>query len=165
MASFNKVIIMGNISTDVELKQTTSGTSVCSFNVAVNRKTSDGQPTADFFSVSAWRQTAEFAARNFRKGDPILVCGKLQTRSWTDNAGNKRISTEIVADDVSFCAGSAQEAVGSPQSEERASGSINSRPKQEIATQAKFPPSVYMPDCYKSAPQMDDVPNDGDLPF
>ena len=137
MASFNRVILMGNISTEVELKQTQSGTSVCSFNIAVNRRQKDenGESKTDFFTIQTWKQTAEFVSRYFKKGSPILVCGQIQNRSWTDNAGNKRISTEIVADDISFCSGSAHEAVGSPQSEERASGSINSRPKRENATQ------------------------------
>ncbi len=105
MANFNKVILVGRLTADPELKQTGTGLSVCSFSIAVNRrysKADQGQPTADFFTVVAWRNTAEFVCRSFRKGRPILVCGQLQNRSWTDNNGNKRYVTEIVADEVDF---------------------------------------------------------------
>ena len=85
MASFNKVILVGNLTADPELKKTPSGVSVTSFSIAVNRRfTKQGeQPQTDFINIVAWRQTAEFVARYFNKGRPILVCGQLQTRSWT----------------------------------------------------------------------------------
>lgn len=104
MASFNKVILIGNMTADPELKQTTSGLSVCSFSIAVNRKTKnqDGNNECDFINVVAWRQTAEFVAKYFKKGNPILVCGQLQTRTWTDTSNNKRYATEVVADEISF---------------------------------------------------------------
>ncbi len=105
MASFNKVILVGNMTADPELKQTTTGTSVCSFSIAVNRrfgKAEQGQPTVDFINIVTWRQSAEFVSRYFKKGNPILVCGQLQTRTWTDNQGQKRYATEVVADEVSF---------------------------------------------------------------
>ena len=105
MASFNKVILMGNMTADPELKQTTAGTSVCSFSIAVNRrfaKSEQGQQSVDFINIVTWRQSAEFVSRYFKKGNPILVCGQLQTRTWTDNQGAKRYATEVVADEVSF---------------------------------------------------------------
>ena len=106
MANFNKVILVGRLTADPELKQTTTGLSVCSFSIAVNRrfssKAAEGQPTVDFFSIVAWRTTAEFVCRSFRKGRPILVCGQLQNRTWTDAQGVKRYATEIVADEVDF---------------------------------------------------------------
>ena len=105
MANFNKVILVGRLTADPELKQTTTGLSVCSFSIAVNRrfsKAAEGQPTADFFNIVAWRNTAEFVCRSFRKGRPILVCGQLQNRTWTDSQGAKRYATEIVADEVDF---------------------------------------------------------------
>ena len=105
MASFNKVILIGNLTADPELKQTTSGTSVCSFSIAVNRrfaKAEQGQQNVDFINIVTWRQSAEFVCRYFKKGNPILVCGQLQTRSWTDQQGQKRYATEVVADEVSF---------------------------------------------------------------
>jgi single-strand DNA-binding protein len=104
MASFNKVILIGNMVADPELKQTPSGTSVCRFRLAVQRKFTkeEGQQTADFLDVVAWRQTAEFVSKYFKKGNPILVCGQLQSRTWTDKDGVKRSSVEIIADEVSF---------------------------------------------------------------
>ena len=105
MASFNKVILVGNMTADPELKQTTAGTSVCSFSIAVNRrftKADQGQQTVDFINIVAWRQQAEFVSRYFKKGNPILICGQLQTRTWNDNQGQKRYATEVIADEVSF---------------------------------------------------------------
>ena len=142
--AFNKVIVIGNISTEVELKQTNSGKSVCSFNVAVNRnRTASEEQKADFFSVVAWSQKAEFVSKYFSKGKPILVCGRLENREWQDKNGNKRITTEIIADEVSF--------VGSNDS----------------SAEAKSQPSAYTPSAYggNNAPQFEEVPNDGDLPF
>lgn len=103
MASFNKVILVGNLTQDPELKKTNSGVSVCSFRIAVGRRfAKDGQPETDFFDIVTWRNTAEFVCRYFRKGKPILVCGELQNRSWTDKDGSKRYVTEIVADECTF---------------------------------------------------------------
>ena len=104
MASFNKVILMGRLTADPELKQTQSGLAVTSFNLAVDRKGKTGEDKqCDFISIVAWRQTAEFICRYFKKGQAILVCGELQTRSWQDNNGNKRYATEVVASEASFC--------------------------------------------------------------
>ncbi len=144
MASFNKVILIGNLTSDPELKQTTSGISVCSFSIAVNRKFSkDSEQACDFITIQTWRQTAEFVSRYFKKGKPILVCGQLQTRTWTDNQGNKRNATEVVADEVSFVGNS------------------------ESTTEAKPEPSTHVPTAYGGAnpSQFEEVPNDGDLPF
>ena len=106
MASFNKVILIGNLTADPELKQTTQGTSVCSFSIAVNRRVSrnadPGQQQVDFINIVTWRERAEFVSKYFKKGTPILICGQLQTRTWTDPQGNKRYATEVVADEVSF---------------------------------------------------------------
>jgi single-strand DNA-binding protein len=103
MASFNKVILVGNLVADPELKKTQSGVSVCSFQIAVNRRfQKEGQHETDFFGIVAWRNTAEFVSRYFHKGKPILVCGQLQTRSWTDQNGQKRYTTEVVADEATF---------------------------------------------------------------
>jgi single-strand DNA-binding protein len=104
MASFNKVILIGNMTADPELKKTPSGVSVTSFSIAVNRRFTkqDGQQQTDFINIVAWRQTAEFVARYFNRGKPILICGQLQTRSWTDQNGQKRYTTEVVADEAAF---------------------------------------------------------------
>ncbi|HAZ18739.1 MAG TPA: single-stranded DNA-binding protein [Clostridiales bacterium] len=108
MASFNKVILIGNLTADPELKTTQNGVSVTSFSIGVQRrytsKGNDGsnQQTSDFINIVCWRSTAEFVTKYFTKGKSILVCGSLQTRSWTDANGVKRYATEVVADEVSF---------------------------------------------------------------
>lgn len=104
MAGFNKVILVGNLVADPELKQTATGIPVSSFRIAVGRRYQKQGENAqtDFIDIVAWRQQAEFVTRFFTKGRPILVCGSLQTRSWTDNNNNKRYSYEVVADEITF---------------------------------------------------------------
>jgi single-strand DNA-binding protein len=118
--SLNKVILMGNMCADPELKQTPSGNSVCSFNIGVSRNFGRlDEKKADFFTVVAWGTKAEFICKYFKKGQAIVVVGELQTRNWTDNQGNKRYATEVVADEVSFAGGKeVQSAEGRAQSEE-----------------------------------------------
>lgn len=141
MASFNKCILIGNLTADVELKQSTSGVSVSSFSIAVNRKMAKNNE-CDFITIVAWRQTAEFVCKYFKKGMPILVCGQLQTRNWTDNQGQKRYATEVVADEVTF---------------------VNSK---ENSSEAKSEPSAYVPNAYGANNQnFEEIPNDGSLPF
>lgn len=105
MASFNfcKVIVGGRITAEPELKTTSSGIAVTSFSVAVNRRSSGNQESqADFFNVTAWRQTAEFVTKYFHKASSICIVGTLQNRTWTDQQGQKRFATDIVADEVHF---------------------------------------------------------------
>lgn len=100
----NKVVLIGRLTKDPELRTTASDIAVCSFTVAVDRKfKSEGQPTADFINVIAWRQTAEFVSKYFNKGSKIALSGSIQTRSWEDKEGSKRYATEVVADGVEFC--------------------------------------------------------------
>ncbi len=151
MASFNKVILIGNMTADPELKQTAAGVSVCSFSIAVNRrfaKTEQNQQTVDFINVVTWRQSAEFVSRYFKKGNPILVCGQLQTRTWNDNQGQKRYATEVVADEVSFVASAAQTAAGVPQ-----------------GTPAYTPEAYGAPSFSTGSASFEELPSDGDLPF
>ena len=103
--NFNKVILGGRLTADPELKTTQSGIAVVSFSVAVNRrytKNSAQQSETDFFNVTAWRQTAEFVSRYFRKGSSICVVGTIQNSTWTDQQGAKHYRTDIVADEVMF---------------------------------------------------------------
>ena len=105
MANFNmnKVILGGRMTADPELKQTQGGTAVTSFSVAVNRRyAKDGEQTTDFINVVAWRSTAEFICKYFNKGSSIGIVGSIQTRSWTDQSGNKRYATEVIADEAHF---------------------------------------------------------------
>lgn len=103
----NRVILMGRLARDPEIRSTQSGVSVCNFTVACERriKDHDGNWTsnADFIPCVAWRQQAEFVNRYFSKGDRILVSGSIQPRSWEDDKGNKRYATEIVVQEVEFC--------------------------------------------------------------
>ena len=135
---------------DPELKTTPSGISVTSFTVAVNRRYSgkDGEETkADFFNITAWRQTAEFITRYFRKASSICVVGTLQTRTWTDQQGQKRFATDIVADEAHLV-----------------------DEKSEMPQAA--PQSSYIPDAYTqpktapSTPVFEDInPDSEELPF
>ena len=101
---YNKVIIMGRVTVDPELRQTQNGHSVTSFGIAVDRPFTgkDGTKEVDFLEVVAWRGTAEFICKWFKKGMPILVDGSIQTRQYADKNGNDRKMYEIVADSVSF---------------------------------------------------------------
>lgn len=101
----NSVIIMGRLTATPELKTTTSGLSVTSFTVAVDRRFQKHgeEKQTDFLNVVAWRQTADFVCKYFSKGSLLAVQGELQTRNYEDKNGNKRTATEIVADNVSFC--------------------------------------------------------------
>lgn len=118
MASLNKVVLIGNLTADPELKTTQSGISVTTFTIAVQRRfvrqQQEGQPTADFISVVAWRQSAEFVCKYFKKGKSILVCGSIQTRNWTDQQNQKHYITEVVADEVGFADSKPQDDAGSP---------------------------------------------------
>lgn len=103
----NKTILMGRLTADPELRKTQNNTSVASFTMAVNRSfTRQGeQPQTDFIDVIAWSATAEFISKWFRKGMQVAVAGRLQTRNWEDRNGNKRKSTEVVAEEVHFAEG------------------------------------------------------------
>lgn len=102
--AFNKCILQGRITAQPELKQSTSGVSVTTFNLAVDRRHGKGEEKqCDFITIVAWRQTAEFVCKYFGKGSAILVCGELQTRTWEDKQGNKRYATEVVASEACFC--------------------------------------------------------------
>lgn len=101
--AFNKVILVGNLTADPELKQTTSGASVCNFTLAVNRRfAKQGEQAVDFINICTWRASAEFVGKYARKGNSLLVCGSLQTRNYTNQQGQKVYITEVVADEVSF---------------------------------------------------------------
>ena len=136
--NFNKVILGGRLTADVELKKTPSGISVCTFSVAVNRKVEKGaEPKADFINCVAWRNTAEFISKYFKKGSSILAVGNIQNRSWTDRQGDKRYATDIVVDEVHF---------------------VDSK---SDATDGGY---AYEPEPYGTT-DFEIIPNDSDLPF
>ena len=103
----NTICLVGRIVHDPELKNTNSGNAVTSFAVAVerNRSDQDGEKIVDYIDVVAWRKTAEFVSKYFKKGSWIAVNGSLQTRSYEDRDGKKRKVFEVVADNVHFCGG------------------------------------------------------------
>ena len=151
--NLNKVVLAGRLTGDPELKQTASGISVLSFTLAVNRRFASkageqGESQADFITVVAWRQTAEFISKYFRKGSAICVTGSIQTRNWQDQQGNRRYATEVVADEAMF---------------------VDSRNESGMSQ------SSYTPDAYTqapsyssnpgSAPNFEDHNTDDDLPF
>ena len=101
----NRIIIMGRLTRDVDIRHTQTGTAVASFSMAVDRDFKDkatGEKATDFIDVVAWRNTAEFVSRYFTKGRMAVVEGRLQIREWTDKEGNKRRTAEVVADNVYF---------------------------------------------------------------
>ena len=100
----NRIILMGRLTRDPELRRTGSGTAVTSFSLAVDRdfKSQSGEKETDFIDIVAWRNTAEFVSKYFTKGRMAVVEGRLQIRDWTDRDGGKRRSAEVVADNVYF---------------------------------------------------------------
>lgn len=140
--NLNKVILCGRLTADVELKQTQSGISVCSFTLAINRRyTKDAEQQADFISVVAWRQTAEFISRYFQKGSALCITGSIQTRSWQDQHGQKRYATEVVADEAMF---------------------VDSKSEDSGQSNTYHTPSYAKP---SSAPKFEEVSTDEDFPF
>ncbi len=110
----NKVILVGRLTKDPELRATQSGINVCSFTVACDRRFQKAgeERQADFINCIAWRQQADFISKFFTKGMRIALDGSIQTRSWDDNDGNRRYATEVVVDHAEF-AQSKNEASGS----------------------------------------------------
>jgi single-strand DNA-binding protein len=96
----NKVILGGRLTNDPELKVTPNGINVATFSMAVNRRGAGDK--ADFFNVQAWRGTAEFVTKYFRKGSSIMIVGTIQNRQWQDQNGQKHFATDIVADEAYF---------------------------------------------------------------
>jgi len=104
MVSYNRVVLAGNLTRDPELRFTNDGIPVCSFGLAVNRVRSRSEEV-DFFDISAWRELGETVANYKKKGDPILLEGRLQYRTWEAQDGSKRSKVDVVADNVQFLGG------------------------------------------------------------
>lgn len=150
--NFNKVILGGRLTAQPELKQTQSGIPVTTFSIAVKREmaASGQQPETDFFYVTAWRGTAEFICRYFKKGSSICVVGSLNNRSWIDSNGVKKNATDVVADEA-FFVDSKDNSVGADQ---LPTESANAPTAQNMG---------YMPSAYNQ-PKFDEIKTD-DLPF
>jgi single-strand DNA-binding protein len=100
----NKVILIGNLTKDPELSETSSGVAFCKFSIAVNRPfaNADGDRETDFFNITTWRGQAEICAKYLAKGKKVCIVGSLQNRSYEDKDGNKRTVTDIVAREIEF---------------------------------------------------------------
>lgn len=115
----NQITIAGRLTRDPELRHTANGTAVASFALAVDRDYTSkdgGERETDFVDVVAWRSTAEFVSKYFTKGQLAIVSGRLQIRPWTDDNGNKRRSTEVVAEHVYFGGSKKESGSAAPQS-------------------------------------------------
>ena len=148
----NKIIIMGRLGKDPELRHTQSGTPVASFSLAVDRDFKDkgtGERGTDWIDVVAWRQTGEFVSRYFTKGRVAVVEGRLQIRDWTDREGNKRRSAEVVADNVYF---------GDSKKDGDGGYQQGGYPQGGSYQQSGYPPQDY--NGFQEAEE-----DDGDLPF
>jgi single-strand DNA-binding protein len=153
--NFNKVILGGRMTADPELKQTASGIAVTTFTVAVNRKyggKDSSEPQADFLNVTAWRATAEFICKYFRKASSICVMGSLQTRSW-EKDGQKHYATEIVADEAYFVDAKAE------------MPAIPAAQPVQTPAHGTYIPEAYTQPIPQSAPNMQVLSNDDELPF
>lgn len=142
----NKAFLIGNLTRDPELRNTTSGIPVCSFSIAVNRrfKTAGGQQETDFINVVAWRQLGELCARYLQKGRKVSVVGAIQTRTYEAQDGTKRNAFEVVADEVEF--------LNSPQQQSGADAHTQMHPGD---------PAGFAPPSESGFTQMDD----DELPF
>ena len=151
--NLNKVVLCGRLTADPELKQTQSGIGVTTFTLAVNRRfqsrSADQQQAqqADFITVVAWRQTAEFISKYFKKGSALCVTGSIQSRSWQDQQGQRRYATEVVVDEAMF---------------------VDS--KNEGGAGQSYTPDAYATPSFSSsigadAPRFEELKSDDDLPF
>ena len=141
----NKVFLIGNLTRDPELTETSGGVSVCHFAIAVNRSytSSDGERQTDFFNVTAWRGLAENVARFTKKGSKVAVSGSVQIRNYEDNQGARRTAVDVIAQDVEFLT---QKSAGSGDDFYDA-------------------PAAEKPAASKRKPALESFDDDGDIPF
>jgi len=142
----NKVFLIGNLTRDPELSETSSGIKICHFAIAVNRNFSgpDGERKTDFFNVTAWRGLGETVARYAKKGNKVAVSGSIELRNYEDSQGNKRTAVDVIAQDVEFL---------TPRSANSADAGYES---DEAAPQ---------PARQSRKPTLQTFDDDGDIPF
>lgn len=153
MANFNmnKVILGGKMVENPELRVTPQGINGTSFRIAVNRRGAGNN--TDFFNVQAWRGTAEFVMKYFRKGSSICVMGSIQNREWTDQNGQKRYATDIVADEAYFVDAKSDNAVQQNQQQEYMANQY-----QQVGQQVNQP-------VQGAAPMYEEITDSDELPF
>lgn len=167
----NVSAINGRLVADPELRHTESGVSVTSFTVAVDRSycKQGEERQCDFIDCVAWRGTAEFLCKHFRKGQMIAVNGRLQSRTYTDKNGNKRKATEIVADGTEFCGSKKDNQANSGGSFQPSNGRVPDVNRDEPAPSIGADETRRQNDSYKAGLEKNDdfeeMPSDGDLPF
>ena len=143
----NVVVLMGRLVRDPEIRTTTSGKSVCSFSLAVERDFQRSEEkAADYFDCVAWGNTAEFVGKYFHKGRMIALQGRLQARTYKDREGNNRKAVEVVADKVSFTGEKAESTAG-----------------KEAPKETKEPPAAY--ESGNLSEGFEALSDDADLPF
>ena len=162
----NKVILMGRLCADPEMRQTTSGIPVCRIRLAVNRPyKKDAEQQADFINVTCWRNTAEFVARYFSKGKMIIVEGSLRNNDYTDNNGVKHYSMDVLANNVSFGeakgAGAGSDSENSYGTESPRFGSVPA-PTNNPYTQQ---PEAQAQDVIGDLGEFEEILSDGEVPF
>ncbi len=147
--SFNKIILVGNLGRDPELRYTPQSTAVCNFSLATNEKKKDrsgeSQDVTTWFRVTVWGKQAEVASKYLQKGSPVYVEGRLRVEEWQDRDGKGRYTLEVHATDIQFISGGRAEEGGAPRQAPATTGG------------------------YTSEPDLDDEPihggNDEDIPF
>lgn len=150
----NKIIIMGRLTRDPELRSTQNGTAVAFFTLAVDRDGKDkqtGERAVDFIDCVAWRQTAEFVSRYFSKGRMAVVEGRLQLRDWTDKEGNKRRAAEVMVGSIYF---------GDSKRDAEAAGTFTGGYSSPAPTGGAYAPPPSMGDQFSELEE-----DDGELPF
>jgi len=150
----NKVILIGRLAKDPELRSTTTGKQVCTFSIAVDRRfKSEGQPTADFFNTVAWNKPAELINQYFKKGDRIALNGRLQSRSYDAKDGSKRYVTEIILEEFDFIGSRNDSSDGNYNN-----GGYQNNNKQSVATQKATNMPLDLDDNFHMMMDDDDVP-------
>lgn len=154
MASMNKVILLGNLGADPELRHTQNQTAVCNFNIATTESWNDAQGAkqekTEWHRIIVWSKLAENCAKYLAKGRAVLVEGKLQTRKWTDKDNIERYTTEIVANNVTFVGANPNKDQGQPQSQPQGQN------KDQRQTQSQSHGSDSS--GYSGSPSLDDIP-------
>lgn len=166
--NFNKVILGGRLTADPELRSTQNGVMFTSFSVAVNRRYSgaNNEQQTDFINCIAWRQQAEFLSKYFRKGSSICVVGSIQTRSWTDQNGQKRYATDVAVDEIQFVdsKGDNPAAGGRQGGASYGASAYGNAPAAAPYTPASYGGSSYA-GAADNAPRFEEMSNEDDLPF
>lgn len=154
---FNRIILMGRLTKDPELKNTQSGIPMCRFSIAVDRAYSKGQEKqTDFIDITAWRQTAEFVSKYFSKGRVILVEGKLQNNNYTDQNGVKHYQNVVIADSVAFCgdkSGGQQNGQQAPPAQQPYQNQYQQGYAQNQGYQQPYQQGYNQPQQYQQPPQ------------